>query len=218
MGVLRGEGEGAVRAARSEPCTPAAPTDERLVEYALEGDRSAFEMLVKRHQRGIVHYLYRLTGSRDTALDLAQDAFLKVYQALPTFDSRYRFTTWLYRIASNCARDAFRKRRLCSSPLDSGAAEPASNGSPERSLASGGPSPLEALRFRELEARLERAIGRLPLRYRQALLLRHRHHCRYDEIARILHLPIGTVKNRIFRAREMLRAELEDILGEEALS
>jgi RNA polymerase sigma-70 factor (ECF subfamily) len=79
-----------------------------------------------------------------------------------------------------------------------------------------GPNPDDVVRLRELEARLERAVGALPADYRQLILLRHRHHCRYDEIARITQLPMGTVKNRIFRAREILKVELADFLEPEA--
>ncbi len=212
------------RVGRRGPCgaravsAPApAGSDEVLVELSLEGDRSAFEELVRRHQRGVVNYLYRLTGSRDAAMDLAQDVFLKVYQALSSFNSDYRFTTWLYRIAGNCAMDALRKRRLLTTPLQAGGTD----GGPgmDRPVAAPDPSPHDALRlggfYLAVEDTLERAIAALPARYRQLLLLRHHHHCRYDEIARILRLPIGTVKNRIFRAREILRVELADLLGGE---
>lgn len=198
---------------REEAAHAPAGSDEVLVELALEGDRTAFEELVRRHQRGVVNYLYRLTGSRDAAMDLAQDVFLRVYQALSSFDPDYRFTTWLYRIAGNCAMDALRRRRLLTTPLEAVGADAVPG--PDRSLAARDPSPHDTLRLHELEARLERAIAALPARYRQLLLLRHQHHCRYDEIARILRLPIGTVKNRIFRAREILRVELADLLGGE---
>lgn len=214
MGVGERQARAGMRGSCGERATPApAGSDEILVELSLEGDRSAFEELVRRHQRGVVNYLYRLTGSRDAAMDLAQDVFLKVYQALGSFDPDYRFTTWLYRIAGNCAMDALRRRRLPTTSLQAGGTD----GGPglDRSIAAPDPSPHDALRLHELQARLERAIAALPARYRQLLLLRHQHHCRYDEIARILRLPIGTVKNRIFRAREILRVELADLLGGE---
>ncbi len=190
------------------------PSDETLVEDCLAGRPPAFEELVRRHQRGLINYLYRLTGSRDAAMDLAQDAFLKVYQALGSFNPEYRFSTWLYRIATNCAMDSLRRRHVPTAPLQEGGPDLQGRG-PIRAIATGDPSPHEALRFHELQARLEKAIGALPPRYRQLLLLRHRQHCRYDEIARITRLPIGTVKNRIFRARELLRLDLADLLDAE---
>jgi RNA polymerase sigma-70 factor (ECF subfamily) len=177
----------------------------------LNGDREAFQRLVRRHQRALVNHIYRFTGKRDGALDLAQEVFLKVYLSLSSFDPRYRFTTWLYRIASNCAIDHLRKKK----PQTCSLYGETPDGQPEdadRTLAGNEPTPDEMLRLRELQHRLERAIRRLPQDYRQLILLRHRQHCRYDEIARITQLPIGTVKNRIFRAREILRHELADML------
>jgi len=185
--------------------------DEDLVALAVRGDRRAFEKLVGRYQRPLINYLHRLTGLRDGALDLAQEVFIKVYLSLGTFDPRYRFTTWLYRIASNCAIDHLRKRQLPTCPIG----QPYLDGvgpAAEANLPGAGPTPDDMLRFRELEGRLETAIADLPVHYRQLILLRHRHHCRYDEIARITRLPIGTVKNRIFRAREVLRSRLADVL------
>ncbi len=188
--------------------------DEKLVQLAAAGDRAAFETLVRRHQRALLNHIYRHIGQRDAAVDLAQEIFLKVYLSLRSFDPKYRFTTWLYRIASNCAIDFLRKKQpvLCSLqsiPGDDGGSRPA------LSLAGKEPTPHEALRLHELQLRLERAVQSLPPDYRQLILLRHRQHCRYQEIARITGLPIGTVKNRIFRAREMLRQQLADLLDAE---
>jgi RNA polymerase sigma-70 factor (ECF subfamily) len=190
-------------------------SDERLVRSAIDGDRQAFEQLVRRHQRGLVSHIFRMTGRRDGALDLAQEVFLKVYLSLPSFDPKYRFTTWLYRIASNCAIDQLRKKqpRTCSIHPD-----PDNEGLDEidRTLPGSEPTPDDMLRYRELRGRVEAAILELPADYRQLILLRHRQFCRYDEIARITSLPLGTVKNRIFRAREMMKHQLADLLGAEA--
>jgi RNA polymerase sigma-70 factor (ECF subfamily) len=205
----------AVGAVRSSPSDLSGVPDERLVDETLAGDRDAFGALVLRHQRGLVSYIYRLVGSRDVATDLSQEVFLKVFVSLESFDPRYRFTTWLYRIASNSAIDHLRRKQprmmSLSQPVtsDEVAAPPA--------LAGTDPSPHDVLRGRELESRIGEAIGELPTAYRQLILLRHRQNCRYDEIARITRLPLGTVKNRIFRAREILRARLADMLGPETL-
>jgi RNA polymerase sigma-70 factor (ECF subfamily) len=161
-----------------------------------------------------VNHLFRQTGQRDLAVDLAQEVFLKVYLSLGSFDPRYRFTTWLYRIASNCAIDHLRKKHPRTCPLEPGPAEEQDDARARR-LAGREPTPHEMFRVREIHGRLEYAIQRLPPDYRQLILLRHRQHCRYDEIARITRLPIGTVKNRIFRAREMLRHDLADVLDAE---
>jgi len=189
--------------------------DESLVRGALAGRRDDFESLVQRHQRALVNHLFRLTGQRDASVDLAQEVFIKVYLSLASFDPRYRFTTWLYRIASNCAIDHLRRRQpqTCSlTPQPDG--ERRESG--EESLAAVQPTAHDLLRARELQERIEAAVQSLPGAYRQLILLRHRQHLRYDEIARITGLPLGTVKNRIFRAREMLRGRLADYLDREA--
>jgi RNA polymerase sigma-70 factor, ECF subfamily len=207
---LVGSARGAADSGRVERAAQSL-TDEELVALAVRGDRQAFEKLVGRYQRPLINYLHRLTGLRDGAMDLAQEVFIKVYLSLGTFDPRYRFTTWLYRIASNCAIDHLRKRQLLTCPIGQPALD--GGGPPaEANLPGAEPTPDDMLRLRELEGRLEAAIADLPVHYRQLILLRHRHHCRYDEIARITRLPIGTVKNRIFRAREVLRSRLADVL------
>ena len=193
---------------------PDRAPDETLVLHALDGNRTAFETLVRRHQRPLVNHLYRLSGQREEAFDLAQEVFIKVYQSLASFDPKYRFTTWLYRIASNCAIDHLRKKQphTCSLSHSSSGLDGATDVLP---LAGSSPNPDDVVQLRELEAGLERAIQALPAGYRQLILLRHRHHCRYDEIARITGLPMGTVKNRIFRAREILKIHLADFLDRE---
>jgi RNA polymerase sigma-70 factor (ECF subfamily) len=188
-----------------------AASDGRLVASTLEGRREAFEVLVRRHQRGVVNHLYRLLGRRDAAMDVAQETFIRVYQSLDAFDPRYRFTTWLYRIASNGAIDRLRRRGLPTCSLNAGVVDEDGRVA-EREFPADGPSPLDVLRCRELEDRIEAALAELPTAYRELILLRHRGQCRYDEIARITGLPLGTVKNRIFRARELMRERLADVL------
>ena len=219
MGVpRRGRQGGTVRLTSQLKRPEAGPrgesrTDEQLVACALRGERAAFESLVRRHRRPLVNHLYRQVGARDAAMDLAQEVFLKVYVSLGSFDPTYRFRTWLYRIASNCAIDHLRRREPATCPLHVESGEERGGGL-DSTLVGSGPTPHDVLRLRELQGRLEIAVRRLPPVFRQLILLRHRHHCRYDEIARITDLPIGTVKNRIFRARELLREGLADVLGE----
>jgi RNA polymerase sigma-70 factor (ECF subfamily) len=187
-------------------------SDEELVGKAVDGDRHAFESLVRRYQRSLVNHLFRQVGRQDSARDLAQDVFLKVYLSLSSFDPAYRFKTWLYRIASNCAIDFLRKRKPATCSLSHDPRDDRGGGL-AMTLAGNGPGPDEVLRLRELQGRLEVAVRKLPADFRQLILLRHHQHCRYNEIARITDLPIGTVKNRIFRARELLRVDLADLLN-----
>jgi RNA polymerase sigma-70 factor (ECF subfamily) len=189
-------------------------SDEQLVACSVKGQRGAFETLVRRHQRSLVNHLYRQVGGQEAARDLAQEVFLKVYLSLASFDPAYRFKTWMYRIASNCAIDHLRKKQPATCSLHTDSRDDRSTGI-EATLAGNDPTPHEVLRLRELQGRLETAVSALPSEFRQLILLRHRQHCRYDEIARITELPIGTVKNRIFRARSLLRSALADFLGRE---
>ena len=213
MGTMRRDSV-AAGAVRSTIADLSGLPDERLVDETLAGDRDAFGALVLRHQRGLVNYIFRLVGSRDVASDLSQEVFLKVFVSLDSFDPRYRFTTWLYRVASNRAIDHLRRRQ----PRTLSLSQPASGDDAPAAPAIAGtdPSPDDILRGRELADRISEAIALLPTGYRQLILLRHRQNCRYDEISRITRLPIGTVKNRIFRAREMLRARLADLFGAES--
>jgi RNA polymerase sigma-70 factor, ECF subfamily len=213
MGTMR-RGSVATGAVRGTISDLAGLSDERLVDETLGGDRDAFGALVLRHQRGLVNYIFRLVGSRDVASDLSQEVFLKVFVSLDSFDPRYRFTTWLYRVASNRAIDHLRRRQPRTLSLSPPAASDDTPAAP--AIAGSDPSPDDVLRGRELEGRISDAIAELPTGYRQLILLRHRQNCRYDEIARITRLPLGTVKNRIFRAREILRVRLADLLGPEA--
>jgi len=178
-------------------------SDEELVNQILAGRGADFELLVRRHQSAIFNFILRMLHDTEEAMDLTQEVFLKVFCSLDRFDPRFRFTTWMYRIASNAAIDQLRRRRAgtvmsLDAPLGD---DPAS----VREVAGQEPSPEQFLEARETRVHLEDALRKLPSEYRQVLLLRHQGERPYDEIARITGLPLGTVKNRIFRAREMLK-------------
>ena len=182
---------------------PAALPDEQIVAEVISGQGAEFEVLVRRHQGPVYNFLLRMLHDPEEALDMTQEVFLKVFCSLERFDPRFRFTTWMYRIASNAAIDQIRKRRPGTlTSLDAPITEDSDF---VREVAGHGPTPDQMLEARETQDQLEDALKNLPLEYRQVLLLRHQGERRYDEIAKITGLPIGTVKNRIFRAREMLR-------------
>ena len=174
-----------------------------MVRQILAGAGADFELLVRRHQSAIFNFLLRMLHDAEEAMDLTQEVFLKVFCSLERFDPRFRFTTWMYRIASNAAIDQMRRRRAgtlvsLDAPLGD---DPGSF----REVAGQEPSPEQFLEARETRGHLEEALRELPPEYRQVLLLRHQGERPYDEIAKITGLPLGTVKNRIFRAREMLK-------------
>ena len=192
---------------------PLDPTDEALVRAVLSGDRDRFELLVERYQTRLVNYLYRMVRNLEEAHDLTQEVFIRVYQALDRYDSQYRFSTWLFRVAQNAAIDVIRKRRIQLVPLTRRADE-GSDATVDLELPDGQPSALESLQGRELDASIRAAIDTLPWEYRELILLRHYGELAYEEIAEVKAMPLGTVKNKLFRARQMLKQQL---VGQEAL-
>ena len=163
--------------------------DCELVTRAITGRDDSFEELVRRYQRPLVSYVYRMTGNYESALDLTQEVFIKVYGSLARYRPEYKFSTWIYRIAHNTAIDHLRRHSTREQELEVA--------TPEE----------ESVRA-ERRAEIEDVIQSLPASYRELIVLRHAHDLSYDEIAEVTGLPLGTVKNRIFRAREAMRSPL----------
>ncbi len=186
----------------------AGDSDQKLVTRILKGEKDAFEMIMERYQRPIINFTYRMTHDREIALDLAQEVFIKAYNSLNSYNSGYKLSTWLYKIASNHVIDYLRKKEPRWVSIDTSAEE---DGRP-MDLPAIQENQVDSLVFSEKLEKIQTAIKRLPLSYRRLITLRHVNECSYEEIAAICSLPLGTVKNRIFRAREMLRAELDGIL------
>jgi RNA polymerase sigma-70 factor (ECF subfamily) len=180
--------------------------DRALVARILEGDRDRFTELVKRYEKRVVNYVYRITHRYEEAHDLAQDIFVKVYLALDRYDSKYQFSTWLFRIAQNAAIDVLRKKTISEVPL----ARPSEyEPQKEREFADPGVSPYRALKNKQLSAAIDKAVGNLPPDYRELIQLRHFAELSYEEIATMKKLPLGTVKNKLFRARNLLKEQLD---------
>jgi RNA polymerase sigma-70 factor (ECF subfamily) len=185
-------------------------SDEELVAAVLGGRQDLFADLVGRYQGRLVNYLYRMLRNVDEAHDLAQDVFFKVYQALDGFDPKYRFSTWLFRVAQNAAIDHLRKRRFKLVSIHRQDAE--SGEQQDWDLPSLDRSPYGDLRNRERGEAIQVAIDDLPWEYRELILLRHFGELSYDEIATLKEMPLGTVKNKLFRGRQMLKERLADFL------
>ena len=180
--------------------------DRSLVERILGGERDLFTVLVKRYEKRVVNYVYRITHRYEEAHDLAQEIFVKVYLALDRYDSKYQFSTWLFRIAQNSAIDALRKKSVAEVPLARPTEEEPTG--KEREFADGGVSPERALKNKQLGAAIDRAVENLPMDYRELIQLRHFAELSYEEIASMKKLPLGTVKNKLFRARNLLKDAL----------
>ncbi len=192
--------------------------DARLVERARNGDRRAFEVLVRRYERRLYCFALNIVGNPEDAREVAQETFLKVFRRLDTFQGQSRFSTWLFRVARNAAFDFLRRKRgrpVAVAEFDDArdhsdagdAADPWT--APVR-----GADPLKALRDRELGAQIERAIEQLSPAHREILLLREVEGLSYEELATVLGIPKGTVMSRLFHARKkvqkMLAAYLEE--------
>ena len=144
------------------------------------------------------------------AEDLTQETFIKAFNALSSFNSEYAFSTWLYKIAVNNSIDHFRKKRLKTCSLDSPIE--AKDGPLRREFPDTGSGPESGLISKEQSSQIQNAIDALPDKYRLAIILRHSQDKSYEEISQVLNIPLGTVKVRIFRAREMLKKKLREQL------
>ena len=185
--------------------------DQQLVERVQRGDKAAFDLLVVKYQRKIFRLLSRLI--RDTAEieDVAQEAFVKAYRALPSFRGDSAFYTWLYRIAINTAKNYLvsqGRRAPTSTQADVEDAETFDDGDHLRDLN----TPDSMLVTKQVGEAVNRAIDKLPEDLRTAIVLRELEGLSYEEIAESMQCPIGTVRSRIFRAREAIALELRPIL------
>ena len=175
--------------------------DGELVQSAIAGRESGFEELVRRYQRPIAAYVYRMVGDYDAALDLTQEVFIKVYNSLARYRSEFKFSTWIYKIAHNAAIDHLRRYSVREQAISKGL-------HPEKrevAVESRKLTPEQESERRERCSEIENVVRLLPAAYRELILLRHSHDLSYDEIAEVTGLPLGTVKNRLFRAREAMR-------------
>jgi RNA polymerase sigma-70 factor (ECF subfamily) len=188
----------------------AVVTDQQLVVKVQKGDSRAFDMLVLKYQHKIMGLISRYVHDADEVQDVAQEAFIKAYRALPKFRGDSAFYTWLYRIAINTAKNHLvsRSRRPPGSDVDIEDAEYFDAGSALRTIE----TPESALMGEELKAVVERAISDLPDDLRTAVTLREFDGLSYEDIAEIMDCPVGTVRSRIFRAREAIDLQVKEQL------
>lgn len=182
----------------------------QIIDRALAGDQKAFEEIIEEYHERIYHFIYKMVRDSAQAQDLTQVTFIKAFRALASFNSEYAFSTWLYKIAANNCIDFFRKKKLRTYSLD--APIQGKDGELQRDYPDFEQNPENELISRERDMHIEEAINSLPEKYRVAILLRHTMDKSYEEIAEELSLPLGTVKVRIFRAREMLKKKLKEQL------
>ncbi|MCL1874306.1 MAG: sigma-70 family RNA polymerase sigma factor [Clostridiales bacterium] len=176
--------------------------DEVLVAKTLEGNKEAFSVLVQRYQKQIYSLAYRLCGDYDGARDLAQDSFLKIYEALGTFDRSRRFFPWMYRVAHNVCINILSKKQQELVPLDNIIDyEPSS---PDAQT-----QPEVSFEQKERQRLISKALSELPEQFRIPLALKYIEGFSYKEISEHLQLPESTIETRLFRGRKMMQKKLE---------
>jgi len=182
--------------------------DKELVEKSLRGDKKAFEMIIQKYQQPLINYIGRMVGERELSLEFTQEVFLKTYSSLPSYKPKYKFSTWLYKIASNFIIDYWRKKKLPTISLDQH--EGTNYQSYSFQVPDKEPSIVKKFELSELKKRIELVLDKLPASQRELFVWRHVNELSYEEIAEIKNMPVGTVKNRVFQAKEIIRHLLEE--------
>ena len=187
-----------------------AGSDRQLIDQAKAGEPAACDALARRYRRAAYLLALQMLGNRDDAMDVTQDAMLRFFSTLNSFDAARRVQPWLFTIVRNQVRDLWRQRQR--RPADAIGESDALVGQ----LAAPQPSPEADLRRQELRQRVWRALATLPADKREIIVLRDFHDLSYSDIAEVLDIPIGTVMSRLHGARRQLRARLEKEGGRHA--
>lgn len=183
-----------------------------LIDGALAGEVQAFEMLVSLYSKRVYNYCYRMTNNKEDAEDVSQEVFVKAYRSLKGFKRNSQFSTWLYRIAYNACIDLHRKKKISVVPM---VGQDKDGQDKVIDIASSAPSlEDEVLSIEKVQA-VHAAIAKLRPEYRTVVLLREIDGMSYDEVAKVLNIPLGTVKSYISRAREELRNALVSEFGKD---
>jgi RNA polymerase sigma-70 factor (ECF subfamily) len=187
-------------------------SDQQLVQRVQAGDKAAFDLLVRKYQHRVLKLVGRFVSDAAEAEDVAQEAFIKAYRALASFRGDSAFYTWLYRIAINTAKNALVSNRRRPVDFDLDLQDPEQYDRHARLKE--GDTPEGVLLTEEIRAVVERAMEQLPEDLRTAIVLRELEGLSYEEIAEAMDCPVGTVRSRIFRAREAIDKKLKPLLDE----
>ncbi|MEM8886442.1 MAG: sigma-70 family RNA polymerase sigma factor [Bacteroidota bacterium] len=184
--------------------------DRELVAAAQRGENKAFETLLKKYRKAVYYLLLKMVKNADDAEDLTQEAFAKAFNSIEKFDSKFAFSTWLFRIATNNCIDFIRKKRVQTISIDS-SIEGDDGSSMRFDVKDENLDPNETMLKQQRKRYLNMAIERLPEKYRTLVELRYFRELSYEEVATELSIPLGTVKAQLFRARELLNQELKNL-------
>jgi len=190
--------------------------DAKLVSLCKEGNVDAYEVLVKKYQQEMLNIAYRMIGNYQDACDIVQEVFISAYKAIRHFEGKAKFSTWLYRIVINLSKNRLNQLKVQDShevfSIDDPI--PTDNGSLNTESASDEPSILERLEKRDVQQTVQGCINSLDNDFKEVLILRDIQGFSYDEISDMLKMQEGTVKSRLFRARELLRDCLKRVMGD----
>jgi RNA polymerase sigma-70 factor (ECF subfamily) len=181
--------------------------DKKLVERTIKGEKEAFELIIRKYQRPLFNSIGRMVGERELALEFTQDVFLKTYSSLHTYQPQYKFSTWLFKIASNYVIDFWRKKKINTLSLDE--RQDSSGHNCALAVAADEKSIIRKFEISELRTKIEDVLKEVPPPLREVFIWRHINELSYEEIAEIKGLPVGTVKTRVFHAKELIRKLLE---------
>lgn len=187
--------------------SPKAEADRKLIQAAKDGDEKAYERLMKKYQKSVYYLALKMVRNDEDAEDLTQESFAKAFASLNSFDPKFAFSTWLFRIATNSCIDYIRRKKLMTMSLDTGT-KTEDGGNMVMQIEDHGRTPYEQYLRSQRHEYLNIALGRLPERYKKLVELRYYKEYSYEEVAEELNLPLGTVKAQLHRARELLNQEL----------
>lgn len=188
-------------------------SDEQIIQRVLAGEKELFSHVLSKFQKGIFNFIFRMVGRYELATDLTQEAFMKAYLSLDKFNGCYKFSTWMFSIASNLTIDYLRKKRISTYSYEKNP-DGIKRSMIDR-LKSDSHTPVEELENIELKRKIHESIEMLSPEYREIIILRYINGFSYEDIASITGLPLGTVKNRIYRARRILKEYLNRYLVSE---
>lgn len=191
-----------------KPISESKAEDIVLIDNALSGSQVAYDKLMKKYYQLIYNLVYRMISKKEDVEDLTQEAFIKAFHSLKNFDKQFAFSTWLFKIATNNAIDYLRKKKLYTFSIDKQIESEESDFKFE--IPDSEFKPDKFIMESQKKKIILEAIDSLPDKYKDVIVLRHQKEMEYEEIAKALNLPLGTVKAHIFRGREMLNRYLKD--------
>jgi RNA polymerase sigma-70 factor (ECF subfamily) len=192
------------------PRSSRSEEDRALIDAAKRGENRAFEKLLKKYYKSVYYLIFKMVRNAEDAEDLTQESFAKAFNSITTFDPKFAFSTWLFKIATNNCIDYIRRKKMQTLSLSQSPSGDDNSGVTLQ-IADSDPVPDEVMLKKQRREIVARAVEALPERYQQLIQLRYFRELSYEEVAQELKIPLGTVKAQLHRAKELLNEALEDI-------